>query len=392
MKRIVSHVLAASWVVLVSSLPSHPCQADIFVSTNSRGGPDAVQQFTDSGAFVKTFVAAGSGGLANANNLHFGPNGNLYVATSNGVKIYSGATGQYIQDFTSSPVSDFVFDPAGNMYAVDNAAVLKFDQQGILLQTFSAGVSTPQGIIFNSDGRLLITNAYAGAYRNTITSLDPSDGSFTTFATGLGEPIGIATGPDGQFYVANYTFATTYGGTNPDTIQVVAASGGSSTTWNQGGGLFGATYLAIDANKLFAASFYNSTVQVFDIATGASSGGFNVPNTTGGTEGANGITYRNLRADFNGDFTLDITDYLILSQHLHEDVSALPLEQTFELGDLNADRRINGLDFVGFRADYEAIYGSGSFVALLASVPEPTAGSLAAMALVSSTCYRRRRR
>lgn len=275
--------LAACGLACVLSLQASPSKADLFVSTYSRGGQDSVLEYTDSGDFVKTFVASGSGGLSNANNLHFGPDGNLFVASAGAIKVYDGTTGDYIKDFTSGGALDFVFAPSGNVFAVDNTNVLKYGSDGTLLQTFSGGVSNPQGIIFSPDGHLLITSSSAG----TVTSLDPSNGAFTTFATGLGEAVGIAAGPDGRYYAANYSF-----GVNPNTVQVIGAGGGVSSTFNQGGALNGASYLSFAEDRLFVTSFYNSTVQVFDASTGASLGGFGVPAANARGEGANGITFR----------------------------------------------------------------------------------------------------
>ena len=208
------------------------------------------------------------------------------VNTSNAsIKVYDGTTGAYIKDFATglNGSGDFVFDKSGNLYAVEQFAnVNEFSSNGVLLRTFSAGTSTPEGIMLAADGNLLVTNAYAGAYANTVTKINVADGSFSTFATGLGEPIGITAGPDGKYYVANYSFANQYGGTNPDTVQVIDATGGVSSTWNHGGDLSGASYLTWSGGDLFVTSYYNNTVQVFDGATGNSLGGFSVP---GGTSG-----------------------------------------------------------------------------------------------------------
>jgi len=248
-----------------------PARANLLVSNYTKG---SVEEYTLSGSFVRTFVPSGSGGLVGPANLRFGPSGDLYVAGTGGIKIYDGATGAYLRDFAGASVLDFVFDPTGGVYAVDGVQVLKFAASGSLLGTYTNGVSTPEGIVVGKQGKLLVVNSYAGAYRNSVTELDPADGSFTTFATGLGTPIGIAGGSDGRYYIANYSTANNFGGINPDTIQVVAPSGGVSTTWNQGGTLKGANYLVFSGDRLYVSSFANASVQIFDAANGDSLGSF----------------------------------------------------------------------------------------------------------------------
>lgn len=239
--------------------------ADLLVS-NYVGG--SVLRFADDSTPLGAFVASGAGGLAQAAALHFGPDGNLYVAGGAGIAVFDGTSGSYLRSFGPAGALDFTFDAAGNLYAVDNQQVLAYDASGTLLRSYSDGISTPQGILMTAGGRLLVTNTYGGNYANTLTQLDPVSGAFATFATGLGEPVGIAAGPDGRYYVANYTFANGYGGSHPDTVQVVDRSGGASTTWNVGGALHGATYLAFHDDGLYVTSYYNGTVQVFNAATG----------------------------------------------------------------------------------------------------------------------------
>lgn len=256
---------------VVAVLACAPVRADVYVSDYYG---NTVQRFTLTGTSLGAFV---SSGLSGPSNLHFGPNGDLYVADSTGIQEFNGGTGAFVKTFALAPnLLDFTFDSAGNAFATDASKVLKFDTGGTLVGSYTSGISTPEGIALGAGGHLLVSNAYDGLYRNTITELDPASGNATTFATGLGEPIGIARGPDGRYYIGNFTFATSYGGTNPDTIQVIPAGGGtSSATWNVGGNLDGTTYLAFGAGTLYVASFYNKTVQMFDVVSGASSGQFN---------------------------------------------------------------------------------------------------------------------
>jgi DNA-binding beta-propeller fold protein YncE len=56
------------------------------------------------GAFLSTFVTAGSGGLSGPAALDFGPDGDLYVASQNddAVRRYDGATGAFVEVFVPS--------------------------------------------------------------------------------------------------------------------------------------------------------------------------------------------------------------------------------------------------------------------------------------------------
>jgi hypothetical protein len=93
--------------------------------------------------------------------------------------------------------------------------------------------------------------------------------------------------------------------------------------------------------------------------------------------------------DFDDDGDVDLADYLNLSTNLLTDVSALTPEQAYLLGDFNTDLKIDGHDFVAFRTAYDNANGLGAFVAMLAAVPEPSAGALAALACGAPLLRRR---
>src|SRR5205085_2379545 len=63
---------------------------------------DTVKRYDGTtGAYLGDFVTAGSGGLDNANGVAFGPEGNLYVASTHSgqIKRYNGQTGAFIDTF-----------------------------------------------------------------------------------------------------------------------------------------------------------------------------------------------------------------------------------------------------------------------------------------------------
>jgi hypothetical protein len=78
-----------------------------------------------------------------------------------------------------------------------------------------------------------------------------------------------------------------------------------------------------------------------------------------------------LLGDFDDDGDVDLTDYLTLLANLHTDVSPLLPEQSYVLGDITRDRKINGNDFFGFVTAYDEANGLGAFQAMLTALPEP---------------------
>ena len=89
------------------------------------------------------------------------------------------------------------------------------------------------------------------------------------------------------------------------------------------------------------------------------------------------------RGDLNGDGMIDLADYLTLFSNLHVNAFALTTQASYVLGDLTADLRVDGRDFVAFRTAYDDANGVGAFAAMLATVPEPTGAALAIVAMAA---------
>jgi hypothetical protein len=86
--------------------------------------------------------------------------------------------------------------------------------------------------------------------------------------------------------------------------------------------------------------------------------------------------------DFNEDGTIDLADFNILATNYNMDA------ERGSNGDINFSGHVDFKDFVAFRSKFE----EGGGAAGAASVPEPMAGMLGVLALISTLHFARRRR
>lgn len=168
-------------------------------------GSAAIRRFNGtSGAFIDTFVTAGSGGLGFPNGMAFGPDGHFYVASGNSssVKRYNGTTGAYMGNFATGPTDPrgLVFGPDGHLY-VSFDGIRRYDgATGAFMSVFAsgAGLDRPYGVTFGPDGHLYVAND--GPHPGEILRYDGATGAFIdVFAAGggLGSPkyFAFAAGP-----------------------------------------------------------------------------------------------------------------------------------------------------------------------------------------------------
>jgi hypothetical protein len=126
-----------------------------------------------------------------------------------------------------------------------------------------------------------------------------------------------------------------------------------------------------------------------DVTFSYVSGGTTVPgivNYVGGPGGAS-VT----EGDLNVDGAISAADWVILRNNQLGNLSALGLAQAYRQGDLNGDRKNDHADFAEFKSLYDAANGVGAFVAMVASVPEPSSFSLIAAAGCLVAAGRRRK-
>ena len=199
--------------------------------------PSAVLRYNGTtGAFIDTFVSPGSGGLAFASDLTFGPDGNLYVTSEftgpllpgmnspDSVLRFSGTTGAFIGAFVPAggggltDPGGLAFGSDGNLYVNSGEgqgsqanAILRFaGTTGNFLSTFvpsgSGGLIGGLDLIFGPDGNLYTTNQtnppsnvlrFAGATGAFLGTFVPAGSG------GLTHPFNLAFGPDGNLYVTD---------------------------------------------------------------------------------------------------------------------------------------------------------------------------------------------
>jgi hypothetical protein len=163
--------------------------------------------------FLDRFVSNGSGGLARPRGSTFGPDGNgdgvqdLYVtsADTHAVLRYDGVTGAFIDTFVaagsgglSSPV-DLAFSLDGRQLYVTSFGsnqLLRYDgTTGAFSDVVSSALSGPEGITLGPDGSLYVANFYT----NEVLRYNTSSGltSFVSASSGtLTGPRKAVLGPD----------------------------------------------------------------------------------------------------------------------------------------------------------------------------------------------------
>jgi hypothetical protein len=79
-----------------------------------------------------------------------------------------------------------------------------------------------------------------------------------------------------------------------------------------------------------------------------------------------------LVGDLNVDGAIGVADWTIFRTNQHADLSSRSLAEAYRVGDLNEDLANNHADFVLFKTAFDDANGAGAFVAMLASIPEPS--------------------
>ena len=96
--------------------------------------------------------------------------------------------------------------------------------------------------------------------------------------------------------------------------------------------------------------------------------------------------------DLDEDLDVDQDDFVKFMENHKGDLSSLTPEEQFLAGDLDGDGDNDFDDFVLFEQGFDAIFGGGSFQAMLTGVPEPSSLAMGLMSLIGAVALRHRKR
>ncbi|NJK28522.1 MAG: PEP-CTERM sorting domain-containing protein, partial [Coleofasciculaceae cyanobacterium SM2_3_26] len=210
------------------------------LSEDGNRGFNVVGFDEDTGVFLGEFIAAGSGGLSNPDDLTFGPDGNLYISSgdtleNSAILRFDGFTGEFIDIFATSdtlrrPYGN-AFGPDGNLYVSSflSDEILRFNgTTGEFIDVFATGnglaggLNGPNDLLFAPDGSLLVTTQGSVATNGVanfpglpsqILKFDLATGMSTVFADqpvptpesfGFVSFLGLALGGDGNLYTSDF--------------------------------------------------------------------------------------------------------------------------------------------------------------------------------------------
>jgi sugar lactone lactonase YvrE len=131
--------------------------------------------------------------------------GDVYETNGTGILRFLATPITFTQGLTSP--KGLVFDGNGHLFVADagRGAIIRFTLPDASGGTFASNLSSPVGITFDAFGDMFVGESGNG----NITRFTP-EGGRTTFATGLGNPAGLVFANSGDLFVADFNGGAIY--------------------------------------------------------------------------------------------------------------------------------------------------------------------------------------
>jgi sugar lactone lactonase YvrE len=232
---------AAVILSAVSTLGTYVSPATAALLVGNTRANNVVLFDEQSGEFRGEFIRSGSGGLVAPDNILYGPDGNLYVASgdrpeNSAILRYNGTTGQFIDVFASGgglfrPYGT-AFGPDGNLYVSSflSDKILRYNgTTGQFIDVFASGngqpggLNGPNGLLFGADGSLYVTTQgsvarngtpdFSGGLPSQVLRFNIATRQSTVFINqpipspasfGFVSLLGLAFGSNGDLFVSDF--------------------------------------------------------------------------------------------------------------------------------------------------------------------------------------------
>jgi sugar lactone lactonase YvrE len=189
---------------------------DLFVGSGvpdvGTGGNQILRYDGRTGAFKAVVDPGNTGGLADPEGIRFGPDGLLYVLSSDAGEVlrYDPATNRFKDKFVPHAGSgnlldptDLVFGPGGDLFvsSAETSEVKRYDGttgafKGNFIAAGAGGLNEAEGLALGPNGNLLV----ASELGNAVLEYDAASGAFVRSlvradAGGIAEPTFMTLGP-----------------------------------------------------------------------------------------------------------------------------------------------------------------------------------------------------
>lgn len=245
--------LLAVFILCTNIVYGQSTTHDIYVSSSAS---NSVKLFNgETGAFIKDFVAAGSGGLVNTQEVVFGPDGYLYVTGFGNamIKKYDPQTGDYIEDFSKNYN---LVQPAKMTFRYEDSLIyvsqwggtkkiIRFKMSdGEFVDEFSStGVNGGCGFAWDADNNMYVAGWGSTGNNGFVQKFD-SNGVFQEVfisTPSVKGPVNCWFSEEGKFYVQDWTAGSVErfnaDGT-PDQTYISNLIRTEGYSWDENGNLF----------------------------------------------------------------------------------------------------------------------------------------------------------